>query len=217
MLALDTPHDVRLDSQGNLYIADVYNHRIRKVDRNGMITTVAGSGVAGFSGDGGLATEARLNTPWGLLIDREDNLLIADSENHRIRKVGRDGTITTLAGSGERGYDGDGGPAQSAKFDTPQALALDVNGRLYIGDEHNHAIRIVEPDGSIRTLIGGRGPGFSGDGLAVLHAQVNDPESLWIRPDGSVLVTDRGNARVRLVSPSGIISTWAGRALPAKR
>jgi sugar lactone lactonase YvrE len=212
--SLNDPYDVRLDREGNLYIADVSNNCIRKVDRRGVITTVAGTGVKGFSGDGGPAVNAQLNMPYGILLDREGNLLIADSENDRIRKVGRDGIITTIAGCGQRGYAGDGGPALAAKFDVPQSLALDAKGRLYIGDEHNHAIRVVEPDGTIRTLIGGRGSGFSGDGLAASSAQLNDPENMWVRPDGSLLISDRGNVRMRIMTLDGIINTWAGRQPP---
>jgi DNA-binding beta-propeller fold protein YncE len=212
--SINTPHDVRLDAQGNLYIADVFNHRIRKVDRSGIITTVAGTGVAGFSGDGGPAEKAQLNEPYGVLPDREGNLLIADSENNRVRRIGRDGIITTVAGCGRRGYAGDGGPALAAKFNVPQFLALDSKGRLYIGDEHNHAIRVVEVDGTLRTLIGSRGPGFSGDGLAASSAQLNDPENMWVRADGSLLITDQCNGRVRIITPDGIINTWAGRTPP---
>jgi DNA-binding beta-propeller fold protein YncE len=212
--SINTPHDVRLDAQGNLYIADVFNHRIRKVDRSGIITTVAGTGVAGFSGDGGPAEKAQLNEPYGVLPDREGNLLIADSENNRVRRIGRDGIITTVAGCGRRGYAGDGGPALAAKFNVPQFLALDSKGRLYIGDEHNHAIRVVEVDGTLRTLIGSRVPGFSGDGLAASSAQLNDPENMWVRADGSLLITDQCNGRVRIITPDGIINTWAGRTPP---
>ena len=134
------------------------------MDGEGIITTVAGTGVPGYSGDGGPAVDAQLNTPYGILFDRDDNLLIADSENHVIRRVGSDGIIRTIAGSGQRGYDGDGGPALSAKFDSPQSLAIDSQGRIYVNDEHNNAIRVLEPDGTVRTLVGTRGPGFSGDG-----------------------------------------------------
>ena len=209
--SLNTPYDVRLDSKGNVYIADVFNHRIRKVDDKGMITTVAGTGVAGYSGDGGLAVKAQLNTPYGILLDRNDNLLIADSENNVIRKVGSDGIIRTIAGSGQRGYDGDGGPALAAKFDSPQSLAVDRNGRLYIGDEHNNAIRVLELDGTVRTLVGIKGPGFSGDGGPASFAQIADPENLWARKDGSILISARDNSRVRIVSPDGIINSFAGK------
>ncbi|HKY41659.1 MAG TPA: hypothetical protein VJM50_01085 [Pyrinomonadaceae bacterium] len=214
--SLGLPYDVRLDSKGNIYVADVSNHRIRKIDSNGLISTVAGTGVAGYSGDGGPAINAQLNMPYGILLDSQDNLLIADSDNHVVRKVGSDGIIRTIAGSGQRGYEGDGGPALAAKFDSPQALALDSAGRLYIGDEHNNAIRIMEPDGTIRTLVGTKGPGFSGDGGPASAAQIADPENIWVRKDGSILISARDNARLRIVSPNGIINTFAGRGPTSK-
>lgn len=208
---LGLPYDVRLDSKGNVYVADVSNHRIRKIDSNGMISTVAGTGSPGYSGDGGPAINAQLNMPYGILLDNQDNLLIADSDNHVIRKVSQDGIIRTIAGSGQRGFEGDGGPALAAKFDSPQALALDSTGRLYIGDEHNNAIRVIELDGTIRTLVGTKGPGFSGDGGPAISAQIADPENIWVRKDGSVLITARDNSRLRIVSPNGIINTFAGK------
>ena len=111
------PCDVRLDSKGNIFVADLENHRIRKITRDGVVTTVAGTGVPGYSGDGGPALNAQLNSPWGILIDKDDNLLIADSNNDAIRKVGSDGIIHTIAGNGQEGYEGDGGPATISKVD----------------------------------------------------------------------------------------------------
>lgn len=209
--SLAFPYDVRVDSQGNVYIADVFNHRIRKVDPTGVISTVAGTGVAGYSGDGGPAVNAQLNMPYGILLDHDDNVLIADSDNHVVRKVGRDGIIHTIAGSGQRGYEGDGRPALTAKFDSPQSLALDRDGRLYIGDEHNNAIRVIELNGTVRTLVGTKGPGFSGDGGPAFSAQIADPENIWVRQDGSILISARDNSRLRIVSPDGIINTFAGK------
>ena len=205
------PCDVRLDSKGNIFVADLENHRVRKITRDGVVTTVAGSGVPGYAGDGGPAINAQLNSPWGILLDKDDNLLIADSNNDVIRKVGSDGIIQTIAGNGQEGYEGDGGPARAAKLNTPQSLAVDAAGRIYIGDEHNDAIRVLERDGTIRTLIGSKGPGFSGDGGPASEAQIADPENLWIRKDGSILISVRDNARLRIISPDGIITTLAGK------
>lgn len=213
---LAAPYDVRQDSKGNIYIADSFNHRVRKIDRQGVITTVAGSGVAGFSGDGGPAVAAQLNIPYAIILDHADNLIIADSENHVIRKVGADGIIRTIAGCGQRGFSGDSGPARAAKFDTPQGLALDARGRLYIDDEHNHAIRVLELNGTIRTLVGRRGPGFSGDDRLATEAQIADPENIWIRRNGIILISARDNARVRSISLDGTIHTWAGRGPSAE-
>jgi sugar lactone lactonase YvrE len=209
--SLAVPYDVRLDSKGNVYIADVFNHRIRKVDTNGVISTVAGTGVAGYSGDGGPAVNAQLNMPYGILLDKDDNLLIADSDNNVIRKIGSDGVIRTIAGTGQRGYEGDGGSALAARFDSPQSLAINNDGRLYIGDEHNNAIRFVEPDGKIQTLIGTKGPGYSGDNGPASSAQIADPENLWLRKDSSLLISVRDNSRLRIISPEGIIRSLAGK------
>ena len=140
---LDFPSGVAVDGAGNLYIADSENHRIRKVDATGTITTVAGSGEPGYSGDGGPATEAQLTWPSGVAVDGAGNLYIADSENHRIRKVDATGTITTVAGSGEPGYSGDGGPATEAQLTWPSGVAVDGAGNLYIADRGNHRIRIL--------------------------------------------------------------------------
>ena len=205
------PCDVRLDSKGNIFVADLENHRIRKIMRDGLVTTVAGSGVAGYAGDGGPAINAQLNSPWGIFLDKDDNLLIADTNNDRIRKVGSDGIIQTIAGNGQEGYEGDGGPARAAKLNAPQSLAIDTAGRIYVGDEHNDALRVLELDGTIRTLVGSKGPGFSGDGGPASQAQIADPENLWIRKDGSILISVRDNARLRIISPDGIISTLAGK------
>jgi hypothetical protein len=210
------PYDVRIDSKGNVYIADTKNYRIRKVDRQGVITTVAGNGTAGFSGDGGPATLAQLNMPYGVLLDKDDNLLIADSDNNVVRKVGHDGIIRTIAGSGQRGFDGDGGPALAAKFDSPQSMGFDRAGRLFIGDEHNNAIRVLELNGTLTTLLGTKGPGFSGDGGPASLGQVADPENLWPRKDGSLLISVRDNSRVRIVTPDGKINTFAGRGPTSK-
>lgn len=209
--ALAFPVDVRLDSKGNLFVADLRNNRIRKITRDGLITTVAGNGVPGYSGDGGPAINAQLDTPYGILLDKDDNLLIADSNNDVIRKVGSDGIIHTIAGTGQEGYSGDGGPARAAKLNSPQSLGIDSTGRIYIGDEHNNAIRILDLDGTIRTLVGSKGPGFSGDGGPASEAQIADPENIWVRKDGSVLISARDNARLRIVSPIGIINTFAGK------
>ena len=205
------PCDVRLDSKGNIFVADLGNNRIRKITRDGIVTTVAGTGVPGYAGDGGPAINAQLNAPWGIFLDKDDNLLIADSNNDVIRKVGNDGIIRTIAGNGQEGYEGDGGPALAAKLNTPQSLAVDSAGRILIGDEHNDAIRVLELDGTIRTLVGSKGPGFWGDGGPASEAQIADPENLWVRKDGSILISVRDNARLRMISQEGIISTLAGK------
>lgn len=209
--SLNRPFDIRFDSQANLYIVDVGNHRIRKVDVNGIIRTVAGVGMSGYSGDGGLATAARLNEPYGIYVDMHGNLYIADSGNHVIRKVDKNGVIDTLAGQGRAGYGGDQGPARKALLNSPQFLLIDESGSIYVGDEHNHVIRFISPDGTIATLIGGGEPGYGGDVVPLKQALLSDPEGLILRGDGSLLIADGNNACVRIVRSNGTIVKFAGR------
>lgn len=211
---LHTPFDVRLDSKGTLFIADYANHRIRAVDPNGTIRTVAGTGRPGYAGDGGPAAAATLHGPYGVFVDRQDRLLIADSHNHVIRRLAPDGVITTIAGTGQTGYGGDAGIATAATFDTPQSLGVDSTGRIYVGDEHNHCIRVIAADGSIGTLLGNGVAGYRGDGMPAAHAQLNDPENILIRRDGSIVITDGDNGRVRVITTDGLVQTIAGRGKP---
>ena len=208
--ALNDPFDIRFDSQGNLYVADFGNHCIRKIDQRGVITTVAGTGASGYTGDHGPATEAELNGPYGIALDAEDNLLIADSLNHVIRKVGIGGVIVTIAGSGTPGYSGDGGPALAATFNTPQSVLVTTGGELLVGDEHNHAIRRIDLHGIISTLLGNGARGSAPDGQTTSQTPLNDPEAIWARADGTILVSEGGNGRVRSLSPEGVIKTFAG-------
>ena len=143
-----------LDASGNLYIADDDNNRIRKVDTNGIITTVAGNGSASYSGDGGAATNASLYYPCGVAFDASGNLYIADYGNNRIRKVDTNGIITTVAGNGSCGYSGDGGAATNASLYYPYGVALDAFGNLYIADYDNNRIRKVDTNGIITTVAG---------------------------------------------------------------
>jgi poly(3-hydroxybutyrate) depolymerase/sugar lactone lactonase YvrE len=152
---LSFPTGLALNSAGQLFIADTENHRVRRVNPDGKITTVAGTGIAGYSGDGSAATAAQLNEPWGLAIDRQDFLYIADASNHRIRRVAPDGTITTIAGTGMAGYLGDDGPAVVAQLNHPLGLAVDSAGNLFIVDQHNYRVRRVALDGVITTVFGG--------------------------------------------------------------
>jgi sugar lactone lactonase YvrE len=208
--ALNQPYDVRLDSDGNLYIADFGNHRVRKVTPDGRIQTVAGRGEAGYGGDGGPATAALLNGPYGVYADANIGLLIADSHNHVIRVVDRRGDIRTRAGTGKRGLAGDGGPASSAVFDTPQSLSVSASGSIYVGDEHNHVIRVIEPDGSIRRVAGTGRAGFSPDGTPADGGRLEDPENIVLSDDGMMFFTEAGNARVRYVGLDGRLGTIAG-------
>jgi sugar lactone lactonase YvrE len=207
---LHRPADLRLDGKGNLFIADVLNQRVRRVDASGRITTVAGTGEKGFSRDGTLAAQARLDTPWGLGLDLDDRLLIADGGNHRVRRVDDDGRLVTLAGNGRQGFDGDGGPAREASLNFPEALFVDTGGRLFIGDEWNNAIRVVGPDGIISTVMGLGFPGKAAIGGVARHSPLDDPESVVVTPDG-VIISDGANRRVIRISTDGIVRLVAGR------
>lgn len=208
--ALNQPNGIAVDGAGNLYIADTNNHRIRWVNATGTITTIAGTGVSGFSGDGGAATQAQLNTPVGISLDNNGHLLIADANNHRIRKLNLStGIITTIAGNGY-GFGGDGGQATQAQLNFPTSVAMDQNGNLYISDTSNHQVRKVTAAGIISRYAGTGFSGFSGDGGQANLAQFNAPGGLTVDSAGNLYVTDQGNSRVRKIAANGIISTFAG-------
>jgi trimeric autotransporter adhesin len=207
---LYSPGGVAVDGAGNLYIADTSNNRIRRVSPAGIITTVAGNGTTGFSGDGGPATSAQLNEPAGLAVDGAGNLYIADTDNFRIRKVSTAGIITTIAGNGKPGYTGDGGPAASTGLSYPAGVALDGAGNLYIADTGNERTRKVSPEGIISTVAGNGVFGYSGDGGPATNAQLYWPEGVAVDGGGSLYIADSRNSRVRKVSPEGIISTVVG-------
>jgi len=162
--SLYSPNGVAVDTSGDLYVADSGNNRVRKVSLSGIISTVAGSGAQGVSGDGGPATSASLYSSFGVAVDAAGNLYIADTYNNRIQKVSASGTITTVGGSGRQGFSGDGGPATSAQLNNPVGVAVDARGNLYIADGWNHRIRRVSPSGIISTVAGNGAPWFSGDG-----------------------------------------------------
>ena len=201
---LNNPRGVALDGSGNLYIADTDNDRIRKVDSSGVITTVAGNGMRGFSGDGAAATAARLNQPRGMALDGSGNLYIADRSNHRIRKVDSAGDISTVAGNGMPSFSGDGAAAVAAQLEFPEDVALDGSGNLYIADKNNHRIRKVDSAGNISTVAGvdtfGYG-GFRGDGAAAVAAQMQEPRGVALDGSGNLYIADTGNNRIRKVGP----------------
>jgi uncharacterized protein (TIGR03437 family) len=201
-----------MDKSGNLYVADRSNVRIREVAANGIVTTVAGTGKQGFSGDGGLATEATLNTPTSVLVDPSGNLYFTDSSNQRIRRVGTDGIITTVAGNGVNGFSGDGGLAINAAMSFPLGLALDQSGNLYFTDGNNNRVRMITPAGIISTFAGNGAGTFAGDGGQATSASINIPSDVTIDSSGNMYIADSGNNRIRKVDPSGIITTIAGTA-----
>jgi len=210
---LDLPSSVAIDSNGNIYISDQANYRIRKVEPNGTIYTVCGTGVAGYGGDGGRAEDALLNAPRGqsappasrLTIDANDRLYIADTGNHIVRRIDTDGTIDTIAGTpGQRGYSGDGGPATDARLDTPSDVAIGVDGTIYIADTMNNVVRIVRPDGTIDTLAGTGERGFAGDGGLAIEARLDRPYGVTVTADGDVYVADTHNQRIRKIETGDV-------------
>lgn len=210
---LASPHGSAVDRHGNIYIADLKNDRIRRVDAaTGIITTVAGNGEHGYSGDDGPATQAMLASPIAVTCNDEGDLYIADHRNSRIRKVdAATGIITTVAGNGNQGFSGDGGPATQAAISLPRDGALDPDGALYIADGGNNRIRKVAPDGTITTVAGTGSTEFSGDGGPAHKANLSMPYSIALDSDGNLYIVDTGNYRVRKFdATSGIITTVAG-------
>jgi uncharacterized protein (TIGR03437 family) len=201
---------IALDSSGNLYIADSDNSRVRKVSPAGIITTVAGNGAWAFSGDGGPATSASVAQPWGVAVDTDGNLYIADLSNQRIRRVSPSGIISTVAGNGTPGFSGDGGAATGALLSSPSAVAVDAAGNLYIADTNNQRVRRVRPDGIINTAAGNGVAAFSGDGGPATAASLSSPRGVTVDRVGALLIADTNNNRVRKVGPDGIITTVAG-------
>jgi sugar lactone lactonase YvrE len=212
---LNLPFDVALDAQGDLYLSDTFNHRVRKVDRTTKrIVTVAGTGTAGFSGDGGPARQAQLNEPYGIVIGPGGELFVADRLNRRVRRVDpRNGTITTVAGNGSKVFGGDGGPGVAAGLVEPNGVALSRDGRiLFIADVAGHRIRRLDlASGTITTFAGTGRARHDGDGGPPERASLFGARAVDVGPDGSVYVLEREGNTLRVVRPqTGTIATIAG-------
>jgi sugar lactone lactonase YvrE len=203
------PNGLALDDKGNLYISDIGAHRILRLDHRNRLVVVAGDGEGGFSGDGGPAIKARLFSPHDLAFDSGGNLLIADTFNHRIRRINRQGVITTVAGNGQAAYTGDKGPALQASLNNPQSIALDRDGNMLIADTYNHVVRMIDHHGVIVTFAGSV-PGFGGDGGQANKAQISLPMAVAVASDGSVYISDAGNSRIRRVDAERKIQTVVG-------
>lgn len=203
------PNGLALDGKGDLYISDIGAHRVVKLDRRGRLTVIAGTGEGAYGGDGGLATKARLFAPHDLVFDAEGNLLIADTNNHRIRRIDRQGIITTIAGDGKTVHSSYGSPAPKDSLNNPQGIAVDHEGNILIADTFNHVVRRIDGAGEM-TIFAGSVAGYGGDGGPAAEAQMNLPMAVAVAPDGAVYVSDAANSRIRRISPDGKIQTVAG-------
>ncbi len=214
--ALNNPQSIAFDNEGRLLIADTFNHVVRRVDRSGMISTIAGT-VPGHGGDGGAATKAQINLTMAVAVAADGSIYISDAANSRIRKVAPDGTIQTIVGFGPAqdtyggGFAGDGGPAAKAKIFSATDLKFDAAGNFFICDSGNNRIRVIRA-GVITTVAGSGRPGFNGDGGEATKADLNTPQKILVAKDGSIFIADRANHRVRKIDPRGVISTIAGSA-----
>jgi sugar lactone lactonase YvrE len=213
--SLDAPTAVAFDAAGNLYVSDSGAYRVRRIALGGIITTFAGSGVLGDSGDGGPATAAAIGEVHGLAADASGNVYLADYTHHRVRRVDAAGVISTLAGTGSADYSGDGGPAVAAALSSPVGLALDGSGGLLIADAGNNRVRRVDAAGIITTMAGTGSAGYSGDEGPALQAELNFPVALAVDGHDNVYVADVGNHLLRLIDAAGTMHTAAGGRIDA--
>ncbi len=211
--SLNAPTGVTIDKNGNIFIADRENHVIRKVTASGIMTTIAGTGMAGYSGDGSSATFAQLNTPTGVAVDTLGNLYIADQQNHRVRKINSSGIITTIAGTGVPGYNGDGSSGIFKQLNQPTGVAVESNGIVYIADYGNNRIRKISSTGFISTIAGNGIATYAGDGGLAINASLYNPSGIAVGNGGKLYVADNGNHRIRKIE-SGNIITIAGTGIP---
>ena len=207
---LNWPGGIASDRAGNIYITETYGCRIRKIDLNGQLTTIAGNGVMDHSGDGGLAVNASIKASEGIVVDSNGTIYFSEFNGNCIRKIDPQGIITTIAGPGNYVDLNDGGPAINASIFGPESLALDRNGNLYIAEQGHQRIRKINAQGIISTVAGNGIQGFSGDGGLATNATLNNPNGICLDDSGNIYFTDWGNYRVRKINSAGIISTIAG-------
>lgn len=210
---INTPWGIAIDNQDRVYYADNALHIVRRINADGTVSNVAGTGVAGSTGDGGPATAAKLNAPVRLTFDAAGNLYIADSGNNKIRKVTPAGIISTVAGTGVGGFSGDGGQATAAKLKVPYDMTIAPDGTMYIADRSNYRIRKVTPAGIISTVAGNGLAGYTGDNVQATTTRLNSPYSVDLTADGALLIADYDNERIRRVDTNGVITTVAGTGI----
>ncbi len=208
---LNGPLGIVADNAGNIYFADRYNQRVRKINSAGIITTIAGTGTAGYNGDAIPATTAQLNDPFGVAIDLSGNIYVAEHSGNRVRRIDNVGAITTVAGTGIAGYNGDDIAATTAQLNQPRGVATDKYGHLYIADQANSRVRMLTfATGIITTMAGNGMPGFGGDNGPATAAMLNGPYAMGADTLGNLFICDVDNERIRKVNAAGIITTVAG-------
>jgi hypothetical protein len=207
---INWPRGGRIDASGNTYLVDASNHRIRKVTATGIISTFAGNGTSGYTGDGGQATAAEINTPYEVCVDNSGNVYVSDQTANVVRKIATNGIITTFAGNGTAGYSGDGGQATAAELHSPYGVNADNSGNIYIADGTNYRIRMVNTSGIITTFAGNGTSGYSGDGGQATAAEFDWPGGVAIDYAGNIYIPDAVANCIRKINTAGIISTYAG-------
>ena len=212
---VNNPFFIALDGSGNLFIADQFNHRIRKLATDGTITTVAGTGTGSYTGDGAAAISAAMRDPCGIVVDSSGTIYFSDTFNSAVRKITAGGIISTYAGTGTAGSTVDGLAATLSLLDHPIGLALDSTGRLYIADTNNSKIRMVAADGTISTVAGTGVAGTVGDGGPAINALLNRPQGIAFDAAGNLYIADTANHLIRKVTTDGTITTVAGNGNPA--
>ncbi len=205
-----SPRAIAVDGSGRLLIADTGNHRIRRIGLDGVVSTIAGDGTPGYAGDGGPAAAAQFNRPAALAVDADGAIYVADAGNFRLRKIGPDAIVRTVAGTGTPGDGGDGGPAIAAEFTDPGGLAIAADGSIYVADGPVHRVRRIGPDGVIRPYAGNGVDGLDGDGGPAAQAALGFPQRLAVAPDRAILVTQLHAGVVRRIGVDGVIQTLAG-------
>ncbi|MET7391760.1 hypothetical protein ACFYPT_41450 [Streptomyces sp. NPDC005529] len=208
--ALHGTEGVAIGPDGTVYVTEAYNHCIRHIRADGTITTLAGTGHEGYGGDGGPARHAQLCYPHSVAVASDGSVYIADTSNHRIRRISADNVISTVAGTGVNGYGGDGGPAHHAQLSAPHSVAVASDGSVYIADTSNHRIRRISADNVISTVAGTGVNGYGGDSGPAHHAQLSAPRTVAVGPNGTVYVADTCNHRIRHIRADGTITTLAG-------